>query len=577
MLPSLDDVLNGLNPAQREVVDSRRNCLAVAVPGAGKTATIAAKAAVLLSEPGVTVGAVTFSRDAAIELRDRIIALAGAGAKNRLLAGTFHSLAYKQLGQKLGKKPDIATDGSRLAMVTQVLHDAAIEMKVEDAVSLIERLKTDLDAPPGGTVERQIFDGYQGALARSGMLDFQDMIRLAVVGLQDRSITPYQVDYLLLDEYQDCDELQYLYVAETVRQTSCICCAVGDDDQSIYAFRAAMGARGMQAFVNEFAAQTIVLGKNYRSRAEILAVSDKVIANNKDRIPKQLLAHRGPGGAVAFNRYDDEYKEAIAAIETLAPKLRQGMTAAVLARTNRILDPYEAVARAQGVKYFRAAGRSILDQPESALLCTLIELIQMSRETGLDSLLGYSGIASSELELLHAAGGPKNPDIAKRKDLVALGLSEVSADKYRDLLKRLAEWRSLYSREFYALVLDGVREWMLKWAQSDKAKRAITTTYDVLSRLNGSFTNRLEFLRRKNNEPSHDALVLTTLHASKGREYDHVCMVRVEETVLPDDGSTEAEERRLCYVGMTRAKDSLSISTAKKNPTSRFVVEAGLA
>jgi superfamily I DNA/RNA helicase len=144
-------------------------------------------------------------------------------------------------------------------------------------------------------------------------------------------------------------------------------------------------------------------------------------------------------------------------------------------------------------------------------------------------------------------------------------------------LKKLAEWQALCQREFHSLILDGVREWMLKFATEDSGKRAINTAYDVLTRLNGCFQDRLEFLRQKNNEPADDALVLTTMHASKGREWSAVAVIRAEESVVPDEASPETEERRLFYVAITRARDWLQISTAKKNPTSRFVVEAGLS
>ncbi|WP_439673049.1 DNA 3'-5' helicase (plasmid) [Cupriavidus necator] len=570
---SLEMVLDGLNPAQREVVDLRQHCVAIAVPGAGKTATIAAKAAVLLADPKVKVGAVTFSKDAAIELRDRILALAGAGAKNRLLAGTFHSLAYRQLAPASGKRPDIASDGHRAAIVSQVLQELGMEVKLEDAIATIDRLKTVLGAPPEGSSDGQLFHAYQKALARSRRVDFQDLMRLAVQGMLDGAIAPYAVDYLLVDEAQDCDQLQMQWT----RLHACsgaVTCVVADDDQSIFGFRSALGRNGLEVFAKEFDARQVILGQNYRSRSEILAIADKLICHNGDRIPKQLVSHRGPGGTVEFTRYDDEYKEAVAAVEALAPFLREGKTAAVLARTNRILDPVEAIARSHGIKYYRAAGRSILDQPESALFGDLLELVEEARDSGLDTLLAYAGVTSSELELIHEVPRPIS---TKKNDLIALGLSEQSAETYRDLLKRLAAWRSLCDRLFLTLVLDGVREWMLKSATGDRAKRSIETTYDVLSRLNGPFSMRLEFLRRKNDEPSDDCLVLTTMHASKGLEWHACVLVRLEENALPDEGSTESEERRLCYVAFTRARDWLHITTAKKNPTSRFVIEAGLA
>lgn len=574
---SIVDALEKLNPSQREVVECHDHCVAVAVPGAGKTATIAAKAAVLLGNPNLTVGAVTFSKDAAVELRDRILALTGPSAKTRLIAGTFHSLAYRQLSSVLGTQPNIVSDGERTALLTQVLQEISVEWKLEDAVAAIERIKTEFGTPSLGTVEGQLFATYQEALQRNGRVDFQDLMRYAVDGMKAGTIQPFKIDVLLVDEYQDVDPYQALWTALHARAGSCVC-LVCDDDQSIYGFRAAMGLRGIEAFAKEFSARRIVLGINYRSHSEILSIADKVIRNNRERVIKELVSHRGPGGTVEFSRHDDEYKEAIAAMEAMAKAVRGGKTAAILARTNRILDPVEAVCRSHGVKYHRAAGRSILDRPESALMGILLELIQQSRPGGLDALLSYSGVGATDLKTLHlkfASGGYVAH--SKRKDLVEAGLGEDAAGKYLELTKKLSEWRSLCVRQFHSLILDGVLEWMLKLTESDQGKRSITTTYDVLSRLNGSFSDRLEFLRRKNNEPATEAIVLTTFHSSKGLEWDQTALIRLEEAVIPDDGSVEAEERRLFYVGLTRARHTMLLSTAKKNPTSRFVVESGLA
>lgn len=566
-------MLEELNPAQREVVQLRRHCVAIACPGAGKTKTIATKAAMLLAEPNATVGAVTFSKDAAVELRDRIATLAGAGAKRRLLAGTFHSLAYKQLGGSGDSRRDIATDGDRIGLLTQALTDAGLDWKVEDAITAIEAIKTNFGHVQAGTAEEALYRAYQDSLERNGKIDFQDMLRLAVEGMQQGMTVPYPLTYLLVDEFQDTDPLQYQWIALHA-QAGTIVTVVGDDDQSIYGFRSALGFRGMESFIRQFDAQPVVLGSNYRCHAEILDAADRIIRNNRDRIPRSLVAHKGPGGEVKFQRFPDEYAEAVAAIEHLAPAIRDGQSGAILARTNRILDPVEAVCRSHGIKYYRASGKSILSRPEGALMCNLLELIQKTKASGIDALLSFVGIGTQELRLLHSKIRATTEQRHK-KDLVALGLSESSADKYRVLMKRLAEWRALCDRQLFSLVLEGVREWMMLHAETDQARRAITTTYDVLSRLNGPFSERVDFLRRDNNEPAPDALVLTTMHSSKGLEWDRVWIIRAEEAVVPDEKSTESEERRLFYVAVTRARDDLRLSTAKKNPTSRFVLEAG--
>jgi superfamily I DNA/RNA helicase len=562
-------MLDGLNPQQREVAELRQHCVAIACPGAGKTKTIAAKAALLLADPAAIVGAVTFSKDAAVELRDRILALAGHGARKRLIAGTFHSLAFKQLGKR-----DIATDGDRMGLIARVIAELGLEWKPEEVVPVIERIKTNFGRVEAGTADAQIYAAYQDALTRNGKIDFQDMLRLAVAGMEAGDIAPYPFTDLLVDEFQDTDPLQYRWV-ELHAKAGARVTVVGDDDQSIYGFRAALGFRGMESFAVSFNAQRVVLGSNYRCHDEILSAADRVIRNNTDRIPKILRAERGPGGAVATKRSEDEYADAVAAVEALQPHLKAGRSCAILARTNRILDPIEAVCRSHGVPYFRASGSSVLNRPQGALMCNLLEIAEGRKQNGLDAVFGHMGMSSSVLGALHRDMGPVLVQ-RQKKDLVALGLPEDTATAYRAFMKRLSEWHELCGRGFYSLALDGIHELMMTYAKGDQAIRAIQGTYDVLSRLSGTFADRIEYLRRDNNKPADGALVLTTMHSSKGLEWDHVWISRAEEGVVPDEKSTESEERRLFYVAMTRARDGLTIATIKKNPVSRFVIESSI-
>jgi superfamily I DNA/RNA helicase len=560
-------MLDELNPQQREVVELRRHCVAIACPGAGKTKTIATKAARLLSDPNATVGAVTFSKDAAVELRDRILSLTGAQAKSRLIAGTFHSLAFRQLGKR-----DIATDGDRMGLLARVIAELGLAWKPEEVVPVIERIKTNFGRVEAGTADAQLYEAYQEALARNGKIDFQDMVRLAVAGMEAGDIEPYSFTDLLVDEFQDTDPLQYRWVELHARAGAHVT-VVGDDDQSIYGFRAALGVRGMESFAASFNAQRVVLGSNYRCRSEILSAADRVIRNNVDRVEKVLSAERGMGGSVSTKRSDDEYADAVAAVELLQPHLRAGKSCAILARTNRILDPIEAVCRSHGVPYYRASGSSVLNRPQGALMCNLLEIVEGRKQNGLDAVLGFTGMSSTYLGVLHRDMGAILVQ-RQKKDLVALGLPEEAASAYRGFLKRLAEWQQMCERKFYSLALDGVLEMMMTYAKGDQATRAIQATYDVLSRLTGTFAERIEYLRRDNNKPADGALVLTTMHSSKGLEWDHVWITRAEEGVVPDEKSTESEERRLFYVAMTRARDSLTIATIRKNPVSRFVIES---
>ncbi|SOE97545.1 Superfamily I DNA or RNA helicase [Burkholderia sp. D7] len=565
-------MLDELNPQQREVAQLRQNCVAIACPGAGKTKTIATKAALLLQEPDTIVGAVTFSKDAALELRERILLMAGKAAKKRLIAGTFHSLAYKQLQRPGGRAMDIASEGDRLGLLIRVMQDIGREGKAEDVIPMIEKIKTKFGRYDAQSEDGQLYKAYQDALARNGKIDFQDMLRLAVEGMENGTILPYPFKFLLVDEFQDTDPLQYRWI-ELHANAGSVVTVVGDDDQSIYAFREALGYRGMESFIKQFDAKTVVLGSNYRCRSEILAAAERLIRNNVDRISKVLRAEKGLGGLVSASRHADEYAEAVAAVEALGPLLDQGRSCAILARTNRILDPLEAVCRSHGIKYYRASGYSVLSRPEGALMCNLLEIVERVKETGLDSVLAHSGLRADQLRSLHSSMGAELQQKGKA-ELVEMGLPDDVATNYREFMKRLAEWRGLCDRQFYSLTLSGVSEWMLKYAKKDASIRAIQATYDVLSRLTGSFEDRLHFMRQDNNQPSPDALVLTTMHSSKGLEWDHVWIARSEETIVPDEKSTEPEERRLFYVAMTRARESLRISGTMKNFASRFAAEA---
>jgi superfamily I DNA/RNA helicase len=448
-------MLDGLNPQQREVVEARRHCLAAAGPGVGKTTVIAAKAALLLSDPSTQVGAVTFSKEAALEMRARILRRSGPDAKQRLIDGTFHSLAFRQLKKPGDSKRDIASDGDRTGLLARVLAEHSLDWKVEEAVPVIEKIKINFGRVTPGTREATLYEAYQQALARNGKIDFHDMLRLAVAGMESGEIRPYPFTDLIVDEFQDTDPLQYRWV-ELHAMAGAHVTVVGDDDQSIYGFRAALGFRGMENFASSFEARRVVLGSNYRCRAEILSAADRVIRNNVDRITKQLVADRGPGGHVTSLRFEDEYADAVAAVEALQPRLAAGQSCAILARTNRILDPLESVCRSHGVTYYRASGQSVLNRPQGALMCNLLEVVQGAKENGLDAVLAHAGMSTADLTALHCKMGPMLTQ-QQKKDLVASGLSEDTATAYRAFMKRLSEWKELAARHFHTLALEGVR------------------------------------------------------------------------------------------------------------------------
>lgn len=219
--------MSRLDEAQAEAAAVLDHCLVVACPGSGKTRTLAAKAAKILSRPDARVCAVTFTRDAAVEIRRRILEEAGRDAAGRLAAGTFHGLCWRQLG--LAREP-VASEGERIAYAARAAADARADLDPEDALRLIEAGKAGQSVHfPGVDVERMV-RAYQDILSRNGKLDFQDLIARAVDGMRRGAVRPVPADFLLVDEFQDTDESQLAWVMEHAAAGAKVT-AVGDDDQ----------------------------------------------------------------------------------------------------------------------------------------------------------------------------------------------------------------------------------------------------------------------------------------------------------------------------------------------------------
>jgi len=570
---AIEPILAGLNPRQLEVVLARDHCTAYAGPGTGKTKTISAKVAYLLSSPNVRVGAVSFTRDSATTLKQRILEITGNGVKKRLLASTINSLCFRQIGKA---ERDIASEGFRFIIARKICEELSLGVKADEVIRTVDMIKVKGELAHATDEMLAIYAMYQTQMERSRKIDFQDMIKLAVEGMTAGTLSPYRLDHLLVDEYQDVDWLQYQWIRLHAKNGTNVT-VVGDDDQAIYAFRHAMGFEGMKRFSSEFQAEEIVLGENYRSHTEILARADSVIRNNIDRVPKTLIAKRGGGAAIFARLYDDPYDEAFDAVTVLAKALGQGKTVSILARNNRDLDAAESSAQALGVKYHRASGSSILKQPEGAILCDLLELIQGTKTNGMDQVLSYARVSEGERQLLFSKYEGRFPALAP-KVLADMGFSSTASQTYRDLVKNIDRWKTLVERKFYDLVLDGVVEWMVPFANKGSAVNGLESVRHVLSCLKGTFAERISYLNSPNESksPDPDALILSTIHSAKGLEWDCVWVVRSEEGIIPPEASSISEERRLYYVAITRARDWLMMSSTKKNPVSRFLMETGV-
>jgi superfamily I DNA/RNA helicase len=606
-------LLDALNPEQREVAECRSHCLAVAVPGAGKTKTLAIKAALLLDQ-GASVTAVTFTRDSAIELRDRIITQAGMEHLPRLLVGTYHSVdllmafpgkAKSVMGRdilnkgysKLRKQWKVTKEGLRRSAVDRAIQASGLELDLQMATALIEAVKAGQHAP--SSQEQNLVDVYKQVLDRHQVIDFQDILLLTNAGIKNGDISPLATDHLLLDEFQDTDLPQLEWALAHARNGS-ISTAVGDDDQSIYAFRRALGYRGMRDYAEALGARTITLGMNYRSYAEILAPADKLIAGNLDRMPKTLVSYRGGGGTISWEHFGERQAEARAIADALEKRWIDGTseTAAVLARTNRRLDDVEAYLVQRGIPYVRSGGSdSILDSaPAAALLGGLHALMTPDRRAS-DVLLAWYGIPESDLAELHRAFPKGVLAQSGRLNLptVVPSLSSQGKDTVNRLSRRFDEWRIFLNAGGTGgvrFVVEQLCEDLSLGAKNKRDLRALEVLVEIVvpsgddrevqdtplpQRL-----KELQALQRDNGKDTEQEktdgtppVILTTAHSSKGLEYEWVWIVGAEMGTFPDETSAIQEERRLFYVAMTRAKKALWMSGAGTGGVSQFILECG--
>ena len=566
---SYQQSLSELNTEQLEVANTKSDCMVIACPGSGKTKTIATKAAKLLAEEEGGIGAVTFSKESALELQHRIKSMSPSTGQKRLFVGTFHSMAFKQLSNRL----DIASDGDKNMYIRAALEELEIEMKIKDAIMLIDTAKSKGIVPSRETVEGRIYEHYEQQLKRNNKMDFSDMLLKAVEGMESGQIKPYPLRYLLVDEFQDTDPIQTRWVM-CHHRAGAVLTVVGDDDQSIYAFRSAMGYEGMRSFVLKTNARQIVLGKNYRCRSEILGVADILIRNNKSRIPKQLVAAKGPGGSVKTKVLLGPVEEAEFVSESIGDPTK--CSNAVLARNNKDLDIIESILSADGKPYYRPSDTSLFDYAEVAMYFGLIEMIAgLKKDVGLDSIFRFIEMSPNDREIIHGMNIQGLKKISKA-DLMSNGVSDEGAVIYRNLASYFTEWKLLYERGSFSLVINGVAEWLIEKIpmKNETTRRVVHSASVSLDRLQGDIASRIRYLKESNNnKPSDNAIILSTLHGSKGLEWDRVWIVRAEATICPSDKSPLEEERRLFYVGATRAREALTISMTTKNPSSPFVME----
>lgn len=565
-----------LNPYQERAVKATGHCTILACPGSGKTLVLSQRAARLLSDnPQGRLCAVTFTRDAADELKSRILDLCGEGQAKRLAVGTFHSLALAQIRRFSGNKtPRLLSEGERLAVLRRCWKQLAPNISFDEVVQAIDASKARLAPVPFSSPALEaVFHGYQELMESEGAMDFADLLLLSVRRMASGEMPPLPIRWLLVDEAQDMDEVQMEWILLHGRAGAEVT-LVGDDDQSLYSFRHALGYAGLQAVTTALSATETTLPVNYRCAPNILGHAAKLIARNSHRAPKKITAHREDAGEIRVVRASDRWSE-VDQIVNAIKKGSKGGDWAILARTNLILDAAELVLSSTDTPYVRAGGKSIWEYSIGGVFVGLLRSVLDESWTGLANALSFCGVSA---EWVNDHSKRSSGECTSRLDLA---IDQAEDEETRQVLVRLRagleDWKEQAAKGRPALVAYGVAAFLSDYCKPEQLA-LLKKLEESVAKMHGSLAQRIAVLGRPNASRQKPTVHIMTLHACKGLEFDNVWIMGCEDGNLPHAGSTEEDERRLLYVGMTRARHHLTLSSAiEEGRESRLLAEAGLS
>ena len=627
------DLLEGLNPSQREAVEHGSGPLVVvAGAGSGKTRVLTRRIAWLLANgvPASRVLAITFTNKAADEMRRRVVELVGDEARHMWIS-TFHSACVRILrrdASRAGYRPgfSIYDDGDSRRLVEHVLDDLGVDTKrfpPRAVLGAISQAKSDLldaaayEARAYTIYERRIaeaFAEYERRLRRANALDFDDLLGVAVRLLRDdrEALEYYQgrFAHLLVDEYQDTNKAQNELVT-TIGALHRNVFVVGDTDQSIYRFRGAE-VRNLLDFAHAFPeARTIVLDQNYRSTQHILDAANAVIGNNVLRQDKALWSALGPGDKIRRYRAGDERDEATFVANEIATLRRDRGVApgdvAVFYRTNAQSRALEEALATRGIAYKVVGGTRFYDRREVRDALAYLRLVENpADEVSLRRVLnvpkrGIGATTVSRVAALAASAQVGFSETLARSE--EAGVSGKALQGVRAFLEVREALGALVDRppvEVVAGILDatGYRhalevEAAAPGAGAHEAEGRLDNL-DELANVASHFEDLETFLATTALVAATDDLgeadgrvSLMTLHAAKGLEFSVVFLTGMEEGLFPHERALAEpddleEERRLAYVGITRARDLLYLTTTyvrtvfgvtRESLVSRFVKE----
>ncbi|MBK1647400.1 UvrD-helicase domain-containing protein [Rhabdochromatium marinum] len=622
--------MKDLNPAQAEAVTySAGPLLVIAGAGSGKTRVITRKIAYLIQQRGLparAIVALTFTNKAAREMKSRLAQPLQGRTARGLKVSTFHTFGLGLLRRELksaGLRPGFSLfdpqDGE--ALLQERLAEARLgEIAPAAALARISQWKNDLIAPEAAISAAEddfeaalatLYGDYERRLRAYNAVDFDDLIRRPVLLLREHTAVrerwQARMAHLLVDEYQDTNTAQYELIRLLVGAHGAFT-MVGDDDQSIYAWRGAR-PQNLARLREEYPAlKVIMLEQNYRSSGRILALANGLIAHNPHLFEKRLWSALGPGEPVRLLTCRDEAHEA----ERVIAEILHGHFAAqhafgdyaILYRSNHQARVFEQALRTHRIPYFLSGGQSFFARSEVKDVMAYLRLLvnpddnaaflrvvnRPGRGIGATTLEALGGFAAAQhISLLNAcaAAGLTGPiKTAQSTELRAFShwLEEMRGRAraepvaaVRALLKACDYDGWLYQQTGRRAAAE--RRWqnvesLIDWLEAlHKGERSAGALRDAdLEDLTARLT-LLDVLERQDEDEGGDRVHLMTLHAAKGLEFERVFLVGLEEELLPHRASLEAEpqegagieeERRLCYVGITRARRTLCLTHARR-------------
>ena len=622
----MEKIFKNLNESQTNAVKQTEGpVLILAGAGSGKTTTIISRLAYLIEEVGIPASntlTLTFTNKAAKEMKERSLNMISTSAYPPLLC-TFHKfgLLFLKFNIHLLKRANnfvvIDTDDKK-----RIIKKINSELPTPLIASEISRYKNSLMSPDDAYKQAELFNykqiaevyrEYENYLNENNLVDFDDLIALTFKLLDENpelaEVTSKKYQYIMIDEYQDTNELQ-LKLLEKLCTTHTNLCVVGDDDQSIYGWRGAH-IRNIMEFDQDFAGTKVFkLEENYRSRSPILKVANALIEHNRSRLGKKLIPTRGSGDDVTILNSNDENEEARKIAIKINKLLDSGVGAnsiAILYRVNVLSRSIEEGLNRASIAYKLVGGlrfydraeikdlisyirvitnfhddfsfKRIVNKPKRGLGKASVEKVELAAHAAGKSIFEY--IKSVSVAELEALVRKKNTGTLKKfiKDIEKVSkVSRESTYSFIDVLEETFHLKDIYKGmqdegdrilnmdEFYGLFRDFV-------------KKSPEASLD-------EFLNELT-LQSEQDQVEGESIYMMSIHASKGLEFEHVFIIGLEEGFLPlvGDGSDLEEERRLGYVSFTRAKDTLTLSHAGSRfykgrrsdlQKSRFFNESGL-